>query len=154
MDGWLWTRNSPSQQELDDAARRSRRATYALDRRYFDQYCQEARMELELLVDADVLRGRVYHALLEVITRTFITFAEGHCDANAVVAWVHQAVAGMRDHPPAAVLGCELAKAGFLAMHQPELALHYAALAALILDQINQQSEHGQAPHRLLPPDR
>lgn len=84
-----------------------------------------------LLATTGLATGAVlYDPRLEVIRAYFITCSRGEIAMPVLVMAVRAELLGMGDEPVAAILGFELAKAGFLSMGRPQLAAPFGREAA------------------------
>lgn len=86
---------------------------------------------LEMLARTPLRQGVVtYDPRLEVIRGFFIAGGRGDLTTSELARAIQAEVVSMRDAPLALLLGCEMAKAGFLSMGLPHLAAPYAREAA------------------------
>ena len=97
-----------------------------------DQSYQLAVTALLEMLSRTPLRTSVvtYDPRLEVIRAYFIAYGRNDLDVDDLSVLVQAEVLSMHDAPLAAVLGCEMAKAGFLCLGLPRHAAVYAREAA------------------------
>lgn len=72
----------------------------------------------------------LYDPRLEVVRSYFLACGRGDVAVPVLAVAVRDEVMAMRDVPISAILGCELAKAGFLSMGLPQFAAPFAREAA------------------------
>lgn len=133
---WLWERRTPRQVEAELVPADDQfPAVPAFDREWFTQRCVEARAEIEEKLAAHGFPGAsvAYDPRLVVLASYFLAYDQGACDETAVVRGVGRLTSRLVDNPTAALLGYEIAIAGFIAMGRPALAEACAHAAVSLL---------------------
>ena len=128
MGDWFWKRP-------EDLAPPPAPPKPHFDRQRFDQDCFEAETKIELLMDQGGMpdTGIPYDPRIVLIKGLFYAYAEGLEPERRIYPSVRALIRGLLDNPGAAVLGCEVAKAGYLAMGRPMRGAEFATLAAVVL---------------------
>ena len=131
MGDWFWKRPEDLAPQPELPAPPKPR----FDRQRFDQDCFEAESKIELLMDHGGMpdTGLPYDPRIVLIKGIFYAYAAGLESERRLDPWLRSLIRGLLDNPGAAVLGCEVAKAGYLAMGRPMRGAAFASLASVIL---------------------